>query len=69
MHPTVAYYHLLATSSALSRTLHTLAQYPDVQEKLRQEIKSAQQEGADLSYDQLNSMVYLDAICRETLRL
>ncbi|KAJ7903612.1 cytochrome P450 [Mycena olivaceomarginata] len=57
------------TSSALSRTLHTLAQYPDVQEKLRQEIKSAQQEGADLSYDQLNSMVYLDAICRETLRL
>ncbi|KAJ7364065.1 cytochrome P450 [Mycena albidolilacea] len=57
------------TSSALSRTLHVLAQYPDVQEKLRQEIRSAQQEGADVSYDQLNSMVYLDAICRETLRL
>ncbi|KAJ7903501.1 cytochrome P450 [Mycena olivaceomarginata] len=57
------------TSSALSRTLHILAQYPDVQEKLRQEIRSAQQEGADVSYDQLNSMVYLDAICRETLRL
>ncbi|KAJ7363957.1 cytochrome P450 [Mycena albidolilacea] len=57
------------TSSALSRTLHLLAQYPDVQEKLRQELRSAQQEGADVSYDQLNSMVYLDAICRETLRL
>ncbi|KAJ7336321.1 cytochrome P450 [Mycena albidolilacea] len=69
MHPTVAYHDLPATSSALSRTLHLLAQYPDVQEKLRQEIKSAQQEGADVSYDQLNSMVYLDAICRETLRL
>ncbi|KAJ7336312.1 cytochrome P450 [Mycena albidolilacea] len=69
MHPTVAYHDLPATSSALSRTLHLLAQYPDVQEKLRQEIRSAQQEGADISYDQLNSMVYLDAICRETLRL
>ncbi|KAJ7839582.1 cytochrome P450 [Mycena olivaceomarginata] len=39
MHPTVAYHDLPATSSALSRTLHLLAQYPDVQEKLRQEIR------------------------------
>jgi len=57
------------TSSALSRTLHILAQHPDAQEKLRQEIRSAQQEGTDISYDQLNSMEYLDAVCRETLRL
>jgi len=57
------------TSSALSRILHILAQHPDVQEKLRQEIRSAQQEGVDLSYDQLMSLQYLDAICRETLRL
>ncbi|KAJ7328282.1 cytochrome P450 [Mycena albidolilacea] len=58
-----------ATSSALSRTLHILAQHPDAQEKLRREIRSAQQSPVDISYDQLNSMEYLDAICRETLRL
>ncbi|KAF7330498.1 hypothetical protein MVEN_02489200 [Mycena venus] len=57
------------TSSALSRTLHILAQHPDAQEKLRQEVRSTQQQGSDISYDQLNSMEYLDAICRETLRL
>ncbi|KAJ7931394.1 cytochrome P450 [Mycena leptocephala] len=57
------------TSSALSRILHILAQRPDAQEKLRQEIRSAQQEGVDFSYDQLVSLQYLDAICRETLRL
>ncbi|KAJ7857456.1 cytochrome P450 [Mycena olivaceomarginata] len=32
-------------------------------------IQSAQQSPVDVSYDQLNSMEYLDAICRETLRL
>ncbi|KAF8206528.1 cytochrome P450 [Mycena galopus ATCC 62051] len=58
-----------STSSALSRTLHVLAERPDAQEKLRQEIRLAQREGTDITYDQLNSMEYLDAICRETLRL
>ncbi|KAF8190414.1 cytochrome P450 [Mycena galopus ATCC 62051] len=57
------------TSSALARTLHVLAERPDVQEKLRQELRSAQQEGAELSYNELESLEYLDAICRETLRL
>ncbi|KAF7344511.1 Rint-1 family protein [Mycena sanguinolenta] len=57
------------TSSALSRTLHVLAQRPDVQEKLRQEIRSARHEGDELSYNDLESLEYLDAVCRETLRL
>ncbi|KAF7374959.1 Rint-1 family protein [Mycena sanguinolenta] len=54
------------TSSALSRTLHILAERPDAQEKLRKEIRLA---GVDITYDQLNSMEWLDAVCRETLRL
>ncbi|KAJ7475711.1 cytochrome P450 [Mycena latifolia] len=58
-----------ATSAALSRTLHLLAQHQDVQEKLRQELRSAQKDGVDPSYDDLVSLEYLDAICRETLRL
>ncbi|KAJ7745984.1 cytochrome P450 [Mycena metata] len=57
------------TSSALSRALHILAQHPDAQEKLRQEIRSTQRDGVDLSYDEIVSMEYLDAVCRETLRL
>ncbi|PPQ69153.1 hypothetical protein CVT25_004533 [Psilocybe cyanescens] len=59
------------TSGALSRTLHLLAQYKDVQAKAREEIINARKEngGDDIGYDELVSLPYLDAICRETLRL
>lgn len=58
------------TSGALSRILHLLAMHQDVQNKLRQEIAEARkQKGGDLAYDELVSLPYLDAICRETLRL
>ncbi|KAI0644414.1 cytochrome P450 [Trametes meyenii] len=58
------------TSNALSLTLWRLAQNVDVQNKLRQEILSAQEAaGGDIAYDDLVSLPYLDAICRETLRL
>ncbi|KAF9565205.1 cytochrome P450 [Agrocybe pediades] len=56
------------TSSALSRVLQLLSQHKDIQEKLRREITEATEEG-DLSHDQLVSLPYLDAVCRETLRL
>lgn len=48
--------------------LHLLALYQDVQHGLRREIKNATSEG-DLSYDKLMGLPYLDAICKETLRL
>ncbi|KAF5342999.1 hypothetical protein D9758_013703 [Tetrapyrgos nigripes] len=57
------------TSSALARTFHLLAMHPEVQDKLRQELLEAQQNNADIPYDQLVSLPYLDAVCRETLRL
>jgi Cytochrome P450 len=59
------------TSNALSRTLSVLASHPGVQEKLRQEILDAVEKngGRDLSYDELVSLPFLDAVCRETLRL
>lgn len=59
------------TSNALCRTLHLLATHPDVQEKLRKEIMEAYDKngGQNLSYDDLVSLPYLDAVCRETLRL
>nr|VWO96279.1 Uncharacterized protein [Ganoderma boninense] len=58
------------TSNATSRILHLLAQHPNVQDKLRREILQARAAaGADLDYDQLHALPYLDAVCRETLRL
>lgn len=57
------------TSGALARILHLLAQHPDVQEKLRQEIIEARGEDGDIDYDQLVSLPYLEAVCRESLRV
>ncbi|KAF9565114.1 cytochrome P450 [Agrocybe pediades] len=57
------------TSNALARVLHLLAQNQDAQEKLRREISEAKGAMAQFDYDQLVSLPYLDAICRETLRL
>ncbi|KAI0078667.1 cytochrome P450 [Panus rudis PR-1116 ss-1] len=58
------------TSSALSRILHLLVQHPDVQEKLRAEIQEAQLKAdGDIPHDELMALPYLDAVCRETLRM
>ena len=59
------------TSSAISRIVHTLALHPDAQEKLRKELKEAHEanDSEELPHDQLVSLPYLEAVCRETLRL
>jgi cytochrome P450 len=56
------------TSSALSRIIYLLSRNLEVQSKLRAEITEAFQNG-DLQYDDLVSLPYLEAVCRETLRL
>ena len=56
------------TSGALARVLHLLSTHADVQSKLRQEIVNARSRG-NLDYDELVGLPYLDAVCRETLRL
>lgn len=50
------------------RALYMLSERQDVQNKLREEIVEARN-GQDLAYDQLMELPYLDAVCRETLRL
>ena len=57
------------TSSALSRILHILAQHPDAQTKLREEVTAARQSGGDLDYNGLDRLPFLDAVIRESLRL
>jgi len=46
-----------------------LSEHPHEQEKLRREITNARQSAGDLPYDELVALPYLDAVCRETLRL
>lgn len=57
------------TSNALSRTLFILAQHPEAQEKLRQEIREAREQYGEIPHDELMALPYLDAVCREILRL
>ncbi|KIJ60897.1 hypothetical protein HYDPIDRAFT_42968 [Hydnomerulius pinastri MD-312] len=57
------------TSGALSRTLLLLANHPEAQERLREEYKQAKAEKGELDYDDIVGLPYLDAVCRETLRL
>ncbi|PBK80614.1 cytochrome P450 [Armillaria gallica] len=53
------------TSCTVSFTLLELARHPAVQQKLRQEIRDL----SDFSYDHIQSLPYLDAVCREGLRV
>ena len=57
------------SSSALARILHQLALNQDVQSRLRDEVTAARKEHGDLEYDILMGLPYLDAVCRETMRL
>ncbi|KAH9066038.1 cytochrome P450 [Lactarius deliciosus] len=57
------------TSSALSRILHVLSLHPDAQDKLRKELKEAHEDNEELTHDELVSLPFLEAVCRETLRL
>ncbi|KAJ3890870.1 cytochrome P450 [Lentinula edodes] len=70
-HSTLLFAATDTTSSALSRLVFLLSKHQDIQEKLRQEVTEARRNnnGEDLSYHELNSLPYLDAVCRESLRL
>ncbi|KAG5635673.1 hypothetical protein H0H81_010450 [Sphagnurus paluster] len=58
------------TSNALSRILQLLSTHPKVQDKLRSEvIQAINTYGDDILYDDLVKLPFLDAVCRETLRL
>ena len=56
------------SSVALSWSLYYLAQYPDIQEKIRREVKETltEQEG---SWEAYESMEYLTAVINESMRL
>lgn len=60
------------TANSLARVLQLLSENPDAQEKLRAEIiQAAESDAVDgvLEYDKLMGLPYLEAVCRETLRM
>jgi len=64
------------TASTIAAALYALAAHPDVQERLRTELKEARARvehteagEEELSYEDLMGLPWLDAVCRETLRL
>ena len=56
------------SSTALSWIFYLLAQHPDVQEKLRNEVKETLEE-REVCWETYDSMKYLAAVVNETLRL
>ena len=59
------------TSTALTKSIQVLSQDSELQERLRSECAQANvaHAGADLDYDAIQSLPFLDAFVREVLRL
>lgn len=57
------------TSNAMTRILDLLTKNQDVQDRMRTEILQALENHETLDYDTIQALPYLDAVCRETLRV
>ncbi|XP_031565881.1 taurochenodeoxycholic 6 alpha-hydroxylase-like [Actinia tenebrosa] len=57
------------TSTSLSWTLYELAKRPEIQEKIRREIKEVLPDGEELTWNTLEKMQYLNSVAKESLRL
>ncbi|KAG8316329.1 hypothetical protein J6590_042030 [Homalodisca vitripennis] len=53
----------------ISFVLFALTQYPDVQQKVQQEVDSVMAKHGGLSFDSLREMTYMDLVIQETQRL
>ncbi|KAF9461630.1 cytochrome P450 [Collybia nuda] len=57
-------------AGAIVRALDQLARVPSAQDNLRREIvESGKEGGGQISYDVISALPFLDAVCRESLRL
>jgi cytochrome P450 len=59
-------------SGAITRALDILAAHPEVQDRLRTELTSFMGETGitgDINREKIDALPYLDAVCREVLRL
>ena len=59
-----------STANAICTMMDILSRNPAIQDKLRAELVEAQERlGTDIPHDELVALPYMDAFCRETLRL
>jgi cytochrome P450 len=56
------------TSTALSWFIHLMSKHPQVQQKIKEELRN-NGDTQDLSLERLDSMIYLDCVLKEVLRL
>ncbi|KXJ75766.1 cytochrome P450 9e2-like [Aedes albopictus] len=56
------------TSTLLSFTLMELALHPEIQERLFEEINTLDRPYSEITYEQIQSLEYLDAVISESLR-
>lgn len=69
-HARANYHQHETTASALTWTCYLLCQYPDMQERLRTEIRERIPSGnTPITWNDLESMPYLNGVCQEVLRL
>ncbi|XP_037507674.1 thromboxane-A synthase [Rhipicephalus sanguineus] len=57
------------TSNTLTLVSHMLINYPDVQEKVRQELLAALGPDEEISYNTIQKLTYLNCVIQETMRL
>lgn len=57
------------TASLLTYSTYSMATHPEIQERLHQEVSEAFADGAEITYDELQKLHYVDAVFSETLRL
>lgn len=57
------------TQTTTSHVLGRLAEYPDVQEKLRKEVDSILKGSKEITYDDVKKMTYMDNVILETQRI
>jgi len=57
------------TAAALNFTTYLLAKYPEIQEKLRQEILDYFKDGKRVDYDTVSELPYLDMVLNESMRI
>ena len=54
----------------MSNLFYVLAKRPDIQEKIREEVREARERcGGEIDYDTLAALPWVDAVIRETLRV
>ncbi|KAK3748430.1 hypothetical protein QZH41_017300 [Actinostola sp. cb2023] len=57
------------TSTSMSWTLYELAKHPEIQDKIRKEIKDVLKDDDDLTWNKLEQLEYLGCVIKESLRL